>query len=177
MTIWIYIVAAMLVQELAVVAAALGFAYQLHVNIFLVHGVWLAATVFDAVVGFELGKWIRRKYSASTISRHAESLASALEHRISTNGRRLTLVVFGFLNFPYVNGFIGSWLNLSFADALLFTLVGDALWYLSIWGAVAGVNIIPADSRWAVVVGIALAIGLVLWTRAYYHKRKRVSHS
>ncbi len=173
MIIWIYIVAAMVVQELAVVAAALGFAYHLELNIFLVHGIWLVATVIDALGGFILGQWIRGKYGAWVITRHAEALAEALERRISTNGRRLTLVVFGFLNFPYVNGFIGSWLNLSFADTLVFTLIGDALWYVSIWGTVAGINIIPADSRWGVVVGIGLVIALVLWARARYHKRRR----
>lgn len=173
MTIWIYIAAAMLVQELAVVAAALGFAYRMGLNIFLVHGIWLVATVIDTIVGFKVGAWIRKKFATSLVARHAESLAGSLERRISTNGRRLTLVVFGFLNFPYVNGFIGSWLSLSFRDTLLFTLVGDFLWYVSIWGAVAGINIVPADSRWGAVAGIALVLGLVLAARAYYHRKKR----
>ncbi len=173
MTIWLYIVAAMLVQELAVVAAALGIAYQMGLNIFLVHGIWLVATIIDAIVGFKVGVWIRKRFATSAVARHAEGLAGSLERRISTNGRRLTLVIFGFLNFPYVNGFIGSWLSLSFADTLLFTLVGDFLWYLSIWGAVAGINVIPADSRWGAVAGIAIVVALLLMTRVYYHRRKR----
>jgi hypothetical protein len=172
MAIWLYIVAAMMVQELAAVAAALGFAYHLHVNIFLVHGVWLVATTIDAMIGFECGRWVHRRYGTSTLARHATSLALAIERRVNVNGRRLTLALFGFLNFPYVNGFIGSWLNLSFADTLLFTLVGNAFWYLSIVGAVTGIGAITADPRWIAAVAIVLAVGLAIAVKILRLKKR-----
>jgi hypothetical protein len=96
----------------------------------------------------------------------------AIERRVNVNGRRLTLALFGFLNFPYVNGFIGSWLNLSFADTLLFTLVGNAFWYLSIVGAVTGIGAITTDSRWIAAVAIVLAVGLAIAVKVLRLKKR-----
>lgn len=161
-----------MVQELAVVAAVFGFAYQNHINIFAVHAMWLVATLIDVTLGFKFGGWIKKKYGTSSLARHAGELVSAIERRIGTNGRRLTLVVSGFLNFPYVNGFLGPWLRLSFADTLVFILIGDALWYFSIWGALGGISILAPDSRWIVVLAMGVIVALIIVVRVLYHKKK-----
>jgi hypothetical protein len=137
---WLILIITLIFQELATTGAALLAANTQHFNIWIIHVIWLIATLADIVLGFFLGKWTEKNFQNARIVRWAKRLAARIEHATGTTGIKISLALLGIVNYPYLNAFIASWLpNIKPRDVILATLVGDLIWYAFAWATVLGI--------------------------------------
>ena len=165
MKFWLLLVAILVIQELASANAILLFAYQQHHNLWLVHGIFLAATTVDIYIGYYFGKWIQKKRPAGKLVVLAKKWAVKIESVMGMTGQKLWLLLLGALNFPHVDAFLASWLNLSFPEIFLFLFLGDLLWYVSEWLIILGVHSFVVNPATAIYVTIGISIILSVIAR------------
>ncbi len=160
---WSFIAFALLLQETATADAALFAAQQAHLDLWVVHAVWAAATAVDIWIGFLAGTMARSAWGDTRIGRFAERWAETLRAFMGERGAKWTLTLLGLVNFPWANAFIAAWLERDYRAAFLFIFLGDALWYALEWAIVLGIWSVLPNPHVAIFVVIfgALALGAV----------------
>ena len=162
MSLWILITIALTVQEGLSVLAVLLRAYQLHYSLWLIHGIWLFVTVAQIILAYYLGKWIQKKLTDSKFERWIKKSVHKLERSIDKNGERLALVLLSSIVSPALAAFVASWLEISFGNIFIFTLLGDLFWYASTWATVLGAQHFLSDAKYGLLALIFIAIIFVL---------------
>src|ERR1700723_1228412 len=56
-----------IVQEPVSTDAVLLEAYQYHYNVWIIHALFILATMLDIVIGYAIGKWLQRRYSENKV--------------------------------------------------------------------------------------------------------------
>lgn len=150
------IILALFVQEPASTDAAIFHIRELHLNLWLMHSLWLVATVIDIVVGYKVGKYFQIRHSGRTVIQKIQKWTHALEEFIGKKGEIFAIVLIGIINFPWLNAFLVSWLRVPFKRIFWLLLLGDLIYWIVAWMINIGVRFFVTDSRMALygVVGI-----------------------
>ncbi len=162
MSLWILITIALTVQEGLSVLAVLLRAYQLHYSLWLIHLIWLCVTVAQIALAYFFGKWIQKTFASSKFERWVKKSVHKLERSIDKNGERLALILLSSIISPALAAFVASWLEISFGNIFIFTLLGDLFWYMSTWATVLGAQQLLANAKYGLLALILIAICFVL---------------
>ncbi len=162
---WLFIIGALIVQELAASNAALLLALENHFNLWVVHAIFVAATALDIAIGYWAGKWVQKYFQGRPFATRAEGWARQAEDYAGETGQHLALLLLGLLNFVYIDAFVVSWLKMPFRDVFLFLFVGDLLWYAAEWLLVMGVHSLVPNPYWGVLAVIGFSFVVVLGLR------------
>lgn len=160
---WIFIVVALFIQEPATTDAAIFLVRQNDLNLWLINGIWLAATVIDIFLGYALGKWVQVRFADTRLVRWAQKWVRLIEDFIGRRGERAVVVLLGVINFPYLNAFLFSWLKLSFRNMFILLFIGNTVYWLIAWGINIGVRSVVGDPHTAlyIVIGLGLLFSVV----------------
>jgi membrane protein YqaA with SNARE-associated domain len=162
-----------LLQEPISSNAVLLEAYQHGYNIWLIHLIFVVATLFDIVVGYFIGNFIRKRYAHGRLAQYIERKMKIFSEKTGKAGQRIALMIYGPLIFP-ISALVAPWLGIGFWDALVFMFIGDLLlWYVFLWIVVLGVKTVipdPADALY-VILGISLVFVI---GRTYFKNKNKV---
>ena len=157
---WLIVIPTLIVQEVVSLNTVLFEVHQQHFHILLVHLVFVLATVFDIVVGYVLGKYLKKKMTGGKVVAFADKLSAKLNAYAGKKGRWVMLLVIGNFSFPYVNAFLAAWLDLPFWESFIFIFLGDMVYYAGIWLLILGV--VKAVPGTGLSLGVLLAIVIVV---------------
>lgn len=127
------IILALFVQEPASTDAAIFQIRELHLNLWFVHSLWLAATVIDIAVGYKLGKYFQTRYLGSAVIQKIKRWTYALEEFVGRKGEVFAIILIGIINFPWLNAFFVSWLRVPFKRLFWLLLFGDLIYWIIAW--------------------------------------------
>ncbi|HVM77009.1 MAG TPA: hypothetical protein VMU07_02560 [Candidatus Paceibacterota bacterium] len=140
MGIWTLITATLIVQEFATSALVLVLAVHSEIPLWPIHVIWAVTTLVDMYFGYQLGLLLKRKLKnnrwVGKIDRWSRDAVDALGDR----GVGVALMLLAIVNFPYLNTFIAAWIDAPQNVSILFTTIGNFIWYLLLWGAVLGLT-------------------------------------
>lgn len=156
--IWWFVISALILQESATMDAALVLAAQAHLDLWLIHGIWVAATAFDIWLGWEIGKRLHGIIRTSRMGPFVERWTARIRGFMGARGEKVVLVLLGLVNFPWANAFLASWLDVDYRSAFIFIFIGDALWYALEWGIVAGLGSLGRNPHAAIIIVVAGAL-------------------
>jgi membrane protein YqaA with SNARE-associated domain len=171
MGLWLLIIIAMVVQESTAETLALLSAVSYGLNLIIVHFVFVLATAFDIWGGYKLGAWALEKTTSPRIERFTKKIAIKFEHSIGERGKLYALTLIGFINFPYINGFLAAWLKMPLESVFMPVFIGDILSYLFLWGIVLGIN--TFNFNWYVVFIIVIVISIIVFEGKRQVSKKR----
>jgi hypothetical protein len=159
--IWLSLIAVFTIQEITSTAAVLLLAKNAGLNIWLIHLLFLATTILETALGFWLAQLIKQKFPHSRVAAWSKKLSSRWQLKRS-KGTVWLLIGLGFLSLTWSVAFIGVWLEIPFTTILLWTTVGDIVWYGMEWGIALGVSWfapnLVTSLVYIVVIGITLTI-------------------
>lgn len=160
---WFFIVFALITQEIVSLNAVIFAAYHYHFHVVLIHILFLIATAIDIIIGFIIGKYVRRKMTHGKIVAFAEKWSARFHSYVGRRGRWVALLAIGNFSFPYINAFLAAWLDMPFIESFIFIFIGNIIWYISLWLLVLGIaSTIPNPwIAFTVVVSVAL-IGIYI---------------
>ena len=162
MYLWLLITFALIVQEGLSTLAILLRAYQLHYSLWIISAIWLVVTSLQIWFGYYLGRWIKKRFADSKFEMWVDKYARKLEATIDKNGEKIGLLLVSSIISPAVAGFVGPWLDISFGNIFLFSLLGDLFWYVSTWATVLGAQELLTKARYGLLILIGIAIVYVL---------------
>jgi len=170
MNLWLFIIAAIFIQEPASTDAAI-FQVRTHgINLWLINAIWLAATAVDIALGYAIGKWVQKRFAESRLIKASERWADRIADFIGRAGERLAIILIGVINFPYLNAFIFSWLKLRFRTLFILIFIGDAIYWAIEWAINIGVRSVITDSHTALYVVVALGLVLSVISKVILNK-------
>lgn len=164
MRLWLLVIFACIIQEFTTTNAILLSAYHVGYSLWVIHAIYLAATVADFFVGYWLGLWVYRHLSGSRFAHWAERFVERYVERLGTTGKRYLLFLIGAFNFTYLNAFLVPWLRVSWEEAFIIFVSANLVWYALQWAFILGVNLLfpnPLEALAAIVV-FSLA-GIACW--------------
>ena len=167
---WLFIIITLIIQEPASTDAAIFQARHLGLNLWIVHLIWLAATMLDIWLGYKIGKWVQKKFHGTKFELFAEKWAGKFERFIGERGEKSTLVLLGVVNFPYINTFLASWFRIPFKNVFILVLIGDAIYYSIEWGINIGVRHFIVDPHIALYAVIALGLLFSIFSKKILNK-------
>ena len=162
MSLWLLIILALTLQEGLSVLAILLRAYQLHYSLWVIHLIWFIATAVQITLAYYFGKWTQKSVTHSKFNRWTEKSVALFKKSVDKNGERIALVLLSTIISPALAAFFASWLEISFGNIFIFTLIGDLVWYISAWATVLGAFQILLIARYGLLVLIALVFIFVL---------------
>ncbi len=160
MALYLGIIATFLIQEFASVAAALVAAHNNHLNLWIVHAIWLAGTIVDILVGYYVGQWLRETSDIAWVKRYEKKLNDWRE-RLGDRGVDTALTLLAIIDYPWINAFAASWIDIPFRSVFLFTLLGNAIWYGLELATVFGLIAVAPDFTYWIIGGAAIAFVLL----------------
>lgn len=173
MKLWLLLTLAMFVQEPISTAAVLLQAYQLHYNIWLIHLIFALATIIDIAVGYYLGLLIKKKFGDRKLVKSLDERLEKFSAFIGTNGKIFALIVYSPIIFP-ISGFFIPWLDISFGEALVFTFIGEIIfWYLPEWLIVLGIKIFVGNPFTALYIIIIVSTLLSLGVKYLFDRKQK----
>jgi membrane protein YqaA with SNARE-associated domain len=140
MPIWLLVISVLIPQEFASSAIVFIIALQNNFPIWAINLIWICTTLLDMYVGYMLGKFTQEKFHGTRFFHWVERWIKKGEGALGKHGEKLSLALFGVIDFPYVNAFLGAWIGLPLNMTLLLTLTGNFIWYLFLWGTVLGLS-------------------------------------
>lgn len=164
MSFWLIIAGTLFAQEGLLTLAVLLKAEQLHYSLLAIHAIWLIVTLFQIWLGYVIGKWIQKKFANSKFEIRLKKYAESLDHSIGKRGEAVALILMSGIVSPGLTALLGSWLNISFRNIVIFALIGDLIWYVSEWVTVIGATNIASlfrTSTLLILIGV-IAIGLIV---------------
>ncbi len=169
MRLWLLLVLTFIVQEPISTSAVLLQAYQDHYNVWLIHLLFVAATVFDILVTYYLGVFIQKRFGNRRISLWLKKKLEQFSSFIGEKGRVVALIVYAPMLFP-VSGFFIPWLDIPLGQALPYLFIGETIfWYLYVWLLVLGVRSVTSNAQSALylilIVGAAVALSAKYFSR------------
>lgn len=160
---WLFIIFSLFIQEPASTDATIFLVRENHINLVLVHTIWLFATLLDISIGYALGKWIQKKSQNTKMGIWAKKWSERIEYVIGKKGEYFAIILVSIINFPYLNAFILSWLNIKFRKLLILIFIGDSIYWIIEWIINISVrnNIQNSHTVLYVVVGLGLILLIV----------------
>ena len=170
MNLWLLIILTLTLQEGLSVIAVLVKAYQLHYSLWIIHLIWFVVTVAQIGIGYVFGKWLKKRYTGMKFERWIDRQAKKLEASIHSSGENVALMFLSSIISPFFAAFLAAWLDITFLNVFMFSLLGDFFWYVSTWAYVLGATAILAKAKYGLLIVRALALVLVIIS--HYRKSK-----
>lgn len=171
MRIWLLLAVVFIAQEPITSSAVMLSAYKLGYSVWGMHALFLAATIFDAIVGYEFGRLLERRVGHTRIAQWVQRRLAPFRAFAGRHSKRAALLLWGPFFFPYT-AVAAPWLGYSFGENLVLGVIGNTVvWYASEWLVILGVNTFIPDPILALVAvaGISLVlivIGRLILTRS-----------
>lgn len=156
---WLLVASVLIPQEFASTAIVFIFALQHNFPIWAINLIWFCVTSLDMYVGYMLGKFTQEKLEETRFFNWTERWIGKGRAELGVHGEKLSLALLGVINFPYVNTFIGSWIELPFNMAYLLTLAGNFVWLLFLWGTVLGLSALVSNPD--IIILILVVVGVL----------------
>jgi membrane protein YqaA with SNARE-associated domain len=170
MQIYLLLFVLFIIQEPVSSDAILLEAYQNHYNVWIIHALFVVATLLDIAVGYWIGKWLQERYAESSHMRRFMEWARKASTFAGKYGEYLFLFIWGPYVFP-LSTLIAPWIEIPFWKTFVFLFLGDLVfWYGSEWLIVLGVKSAipnPLQALYGVVI-VSLLIALAL---RYFRRR------
>ncbi len=173
MNLWLLLTLTFFIQEPISSSVILLQAYQSHYNVILITLLFSTITIAEIIIGYYLGLWIEKKFGRHKMMASIKKRLDDFSAFIGTYGKVVGLIVFVPLVFP-VSAIFVPWFEVSLTEAVAYVFIGELIfWYAYEWLIVLGVHSFVADSRWALVVILAVSIALSVGVRAMMKKSKK----
>ncbi len=162
---WLIAIIILVFQEVVSLNALIFETHRGAYNPWTIHIIFLFVSAFDIWIGFVAGRWVQKKYHNGKIIRFVQKWSDRFEAYAGKKGKRAALLVLGFISYPYINSFIASWLDVSFAEMFIFIFIADVLWYIAAWLVILGVTAFVPNPVYALLIVIALSLLIVFFSR------------
>lgn len=170
MGLWFFIIFSLIVQEPASTDATIFLVRENHINLILIHTIWLFATLMDITIGYIIGKWIQTKSKDTKVGIWAKQWAERIEYVIGKRGEYFAIILISIINFPYLNAFILSWLNIRFRKLLILIFLGDLIYWIIEWIINIGVRNNIQNSHTVLYVVVILGLVLLIVSKILLNK-------
>ena len=174
MRLWLLLIGALIVQEIATTNIVLLSAHRAGYSGLLIALIFVLATAFDLAVGYLIGKYVQRRFAGSKLVTKAATLARRFERYLGRYGARITLLLLGFVSYAYVNSFLASWLELPAEELMLWLFLGDLGWYALEWLLVLGTRSVSSSLSTELYISVGISILFIATLRllsSYIFKR------
>lgn len=168
MNFWFIIFGVFLLQQSALMGAVLALIKAKGLNLWLVHGLYLVATVLDIGLGFILGSFIQKKFK--TAFKLKRWLKKRTDRFLNSSARKSFLLLAGIIDYPHLNSFLGSWLNISFFSVFISTLIGSLIYYSILWAIVLGALRLTSNLYISIAVIVTVVVLLTFLSKKYLYK-------
>jgi membrane protein YqaA with SNARE-associated domain len=165
MRLWLILIGALLVQEIATTSVVLLSAHQAGYSILLITLIFILATTFDLVVGYMAGKWVQQRFGHSRLVKWGERTARRFHTYLGKSGSRATLVLVGFVSYAYINSFLASWLEIPPREAALWLFIGDLGWFALEWLLVLGIHSTGSGVSTELYLSVGISILFIIGIR------------
>ena len=91
-------------------------------------------------VGYLFGALLKKRFEKAPFMQRVEKWVGEMTGSLGKYGTNMTIMLLGIVNFPYLNTFIASWIGMPMNASFVFTLIGNFIWYLLLWGTVLGLT-------------------------------------
>lgn len=167
---WLLVILVFFIQEPASTDAIIFQARHLGLNLFIFNSVWLLVTSIDIWLGYLIGKKVQEKYKNTRFEKFSRKWADRVENFVGKKGEKIALVFLGFINFPYLNSFLASWLNISFKNMFYPILIGDGIYWVTAWAINIGIRGFFTNSHTALYVIIAIGLLFSIFSKIIFDK-------
>lgn len=148
---WLSLIFTLIVQEFASAGAAMIAAEQNHINIWIIHAIWVGGTAFDIVAGYLIAGRVRPLVSQKFRER-TERWAEKFKQRAGKYGINIAILLTSIVDYAWFNAFLAGWIDVPFKNILIFTFIGNFIWYVLEWVGVLGiVTFAPQFNYWLLV--------------------------
>ena len=170
MKIYFLLFIAFLLQEPISSNALLLQAYQSGANVWIIHVLFVVATVLDTVCFYYFGVYIDRKYSQNKMVLYIKKKMNSFADFVGKNGTGIALFLYGPIIFPF-SALVVPWIDISFADALVFLFLGDVVFYYApAWLVVLGVKSFVTSPTLALIAILVVTVVIGLGTKFFQKK-------
>lgn len=110
------------------------------------------------------GQWVRKRLKNNALNQKFEVYAKRIESSIGVRGEYIILVLIGIINFPYINAFFCSWLDIKLGKLILLFTIGNVISYIITWETISWVkdNISNPFDEFAGIVLITIVLTLLV---------------
>jgi membrane protein YqaA with SNARE-associated domain len=175
MQLWLLLTGVFVVQESFSTTFVVLEAVRAHYPILLIHLLWIAVVIAEVYVGYSLGKWIQKRFTGSRFEKWVGMWIQQANDLIGKNGEKVALIFVTILTAPFFTGFVASWLPISFWTILIFSILGDLVWYVTVWLGVYGANEFASSLQTTVIsiaiLTIVLSIPVAMWRRKMLQRK------
>lgn len=158
-SLWALVTAVFFIQEFASTALVLVVVQHSGAQLWPIHIIWAGTTLLDMYIGYMLGTLLKNRFSKNRFMRRVEAWIGEATGALGKHGSNITIMLLGIINFPYLNTFIASWIDMPMRTAMVFTVIGNFVWYLLLWGTVLGLTSFIHDP--SIILLILIMIGVL----------------
>lgn len=162
MTRYILATLILILQEVILLNTLIFETRQGHYIAWVIHIMFMVATIFDIWVGYRIGKWAKQRYTTGKIVEFANKWTERFHSYVGRRGRLLALFLLGNFSFPYVNSFIAAWLAIPFWEMLIVFFIGNVTFYFLGWFVIGGISTLIPNPAIALPVIVGLTIITIL---------------
>lgn len=163
MKLWIWIIVALLFQELVSTNVILLEAFQKHYNVWIIHLIFVVGTAVGIIVGYWLGHWVQKTFHHNKAVTYLQHRARKISKFMGKNGTRLSLVFLSIIDFNFMDSFLAAWLDVSFWEIFTFLFIGNLLWYISQWLIILGIHTYVHNpyQAFSILIGASIVLTIV----------------
>jgi membrane protein YqaA with SNARE-associated domain len=149
----IFLFVGLFVQEVVTLNALIFATHEGWYSPLLIHTLFVATTIIDIIIGFLIGKYLKKKTFNAKITTSIQKMSACFLKTTNQYQRWFGLFLLGNLSFPYVNSCIAGYLDLPFWESSLFIFLGDIVYYICLWLLILGIT--------SIIKNLYLAFGIV----------------
>ena len=172
----IFLLAGVFIQELVVLNAVLFATLQGTYPALLVHTLFVIATIIDIVVGFYVGKYLRKKTIHTRVTSYIQEQSKRFSFKKNKHHRWLILFLLGNFSFPYLNAAIAGYLDVPFWESAFFNFLGNMVFYVSLWFLVTAVSSVIKNIYVAFAIIVAAVIIVTMVVRIIEKRKEKKEH-
>jgi membrane protein DedA with SNARE-associated domain len=129
----LFLISTLFIQELVLLNALLLMVHHGLYSPILIFILFIVATVIDIVIGFYVGRYLRRKTSQSVFGRYIEKKSKRFSFSKESPKRWFTLLILGNVSFCYINAAVAGYLELPFWESQAYNFFGNVLFCVALW--------------------------------------------
>jgi len=160
----LFLFTALFIQEIVVLNTLFLAVHRGVYPALLIFILFVIATVIDIIIGFYVGRYLRKKTSQTKVGRYIKKQSERFLIPEKGPQRWLLLLVLGNVNFCYTNAAVAAYLELPFWESQAYNFFGNILSYILLWYAVASIGSVFKNPYTAggMVIALTLVIIIVL---------------
>ena len=167
----LFIFAGLFLQEIVSINALVFATHHGLYPALLIHVLFVIATIFDIVVGYFVGTFLRKKTLHTRVTAYIHKLSDRFSLSTKKYRRWFVLFLLGNFSFPYINSCIAGYLGMPFWESSFFIFIGDVVWYVSIWLVVLSVSAVVKNIYIAFIIIIVIAFLIMALLKKVNMKR------